>query len=350
MATESRQPAPALAAIEQEPERFDFAAAMRLLECAFADKPRFGRSLRPGDDRIRLGQNTSLAFAAGALAEFRRKKGRGKLLVNLFGLLGPNGPLPLHLTEHVLDRRREFHDDTLASFLDVFHHRLLSLFWRAHADAEPIVEADRPDEDRFARYVRSLFGHLLPAPEGPATDLRGARRYWVGHFARQTRNAEGLAAILTGFFRVPVSVEPFVGRWIAMSGDERCKLGGRTANRLGQSAFLGDEVWDCSQTFRVVLGPVRFSRFESLLPGGSSWTRLRQLVRDYLGDELAWQAEPVLLRDEVPPLHLGSRLRLGWSSWLGGEPATSHRRDVVLRPETNYRHRTANASTNGDGE
>ena len=46
----------------------------------------------------------------------------------IFGLLGPNGPLPLHLTEYVRERLRHHADPTFARFLDLFHHRFALFF------------------------------------------------------------------------------------------------------------------------------------------------------------------------------------------------------------------------------
>jgi type VI secretion system protein ImpH len=336
-----------LAELAAAPWRFDFHRALRLLECAHPELPRLGHSRQPAEDPWRLGQQPTMRFAPGPLAAVEPATAARpeRLLVYLFGLLGPNGPMPLHLTEYVIDRLRGNYgpgknqpDSTVARFLDVFHHRLLSLFWRAHADAEPAIEADRPQQDRFARRLLALAGFLNDGPADNAPTVRRARRYWVGHLARPARNAEGLTAMLTDFFEFGVRVEQFVGRWLPMPGTERCRLGGGLS-ALGQTAFLGDEVWDCAQTIRIVCGPLGLSRYESLLPGGHSWQRLRQLVRDYLGDEIGWEAALVLQQVEVPATRLGNQLRLGWTAWLGDTPAAGDRADLVLQSESVYRHK-----------
>ena len=76
-----------------------------------------------------------------------------RMEVFFFGLFGPHGPLPLHLTEYARNRLRQAGDPTFARFADIFHHRLLSLFYRAWANAQPTVNLDRPESDRFADYV-----------------------------------------------------------------------------------------------------------------------------------------------------------------------------------------------------
>ena len=127
------------------------------------------------DEPVRLGQAADLAFAPAPLATFDPGQGgsRPRLQVRLFGLLGPNGPMPLHLTEYVRDRLRNASDPTAARFLDLLNHRFLALFYRAWAQAQPHVNRDRPDRDRFAGYIGSFVGIGL---DDPATSRYRPRR------------------------------------------------------------------------------------------------------------------------------------------------------------------------------
>ena len=136
--------------------QFSFFAIMRLIEALHPDRPRFGQSVRPGQDVLRLGQEPSVVHSPAALASFDAGSD-GKpdwLRVHFFGLFGPDGPLPLHLTEYARDRRRNHGDRTFQAFADLFHHRTLSLFYRAWANSRPTVSFDRPDQDR-SRALRS---------------------------------------------------------------------------------------------------------------------------------------------------------------------------------------------------
>ena len=45
-----------------------------------------------------------------------------------------------------------------AAFSIIFHHRFLALFYRAWAQAQPHVNRDRPNDDRFAGYVGAFIG------------------------------------------------------------------------------------------------------------------------------------------------------------------------------------------------
>ena len=87
-----------------------------------------GEAERPAAEPVRLGQDPELAFAPAPLAWFGAEPGAAKprLQVRLFGLFGPNGPLPLHVTEFARDRLHNAADRTLCRFLDVFHHRFVA--------------------------------------------------------------------------------------------------------------------------------------------------------------------------------------------------------------------------------
>jgi type VI secretion system protein ImpH len=324
-----------LAALADDPSAYDFFAALRLLECAHPDRPRIGQSLRPHDDPVRFGQPPTLAFTPAMVAAFRpgAPDAPGHLDVNFFGLMGANGPLPQHLTDYVRDRLRNANDPTLARFLDVFHHRMIALFYRAWASAQPTVSLDREHGDRFADYLASLIGLGMPSLRGRDAVPDFAKFHYAGQLAAHNRNADGLAQLLEDFFRVPVRVEQFVGHWMRMPADSYCRLrSGPQAQVLGTSTVLGKKVWNCQHKFRVVIGPVELADYQRLLPGGDSFERLRAWVRNYAGMAYDWDINLQLKRAAVPPLALG-RARVGWTSWLHSRPARTDARQVVFHPQ-----------------
>ena len=253
--------------------------------------------------------------------------------MHFLGLLGPNGPLPLHLTEYVRDRLRNSDDPTLARFLDVFHHRLLCLFYRAWAAAQPAVHLDRPESDRFADYVGSFVGIGEASLRGRDSVPDWVKLYYAGHFSGGSRHARGLASMVQDFFQLPGRVDEFVARWIDLPQDCLLRLGeSPQSGTLGTTAVVGDRVWDCVQTFRIVLGPLSFEQFRRFLPGGESLQRLVDLVRNYVGDEFAWQIQLVLCKEAIPNSELGQAGQLGWTTWLASEDRTEDADDMVLEP------------------
>jgi type VI secretion system protein ImpH len=304
-------------ALAQEPYRYDFYQTLRRLECLHDVKPRWGEALRPVDEPVRLGQDPELTFAPAPLSSFEMRGGRApRLQVRLFGLCGPNGPLPLHITEYARERLRAAGDPTLSRFLDIFHHRFLALFYRAWAQAQPHVNHDRPAADRFAMYVGSFVGMASPMSRDRDTLPDLARFFHVGTLIRQVRNGEGLRQIIEHFFRIPVRIEEYVGHWLPLAVGERTYLSSGRAT-LGSGAVVGGRVWDRQHKFRIHLGPLTLAQYESFLPGGRRLEKLVDWVRTYFCFELDWDVRLLLKKDEVPSLRLGGRQRLGWTTWLG---------------------------------
>ena len=319
-------------ALSAAPYSFDFYQALRRIECAFPDHPRIGEARRPQDDPVRFGQDPSLAFATATLAAFTPgKDGRPPWLIeSFFGLFGPNGPLPLHLTEFARDRLRNAGDRTLVRFLDIFHHRLVSLFYRAWARAQPTVSRDRPDRDRFALYLGALIGLAVPSLRGRDSVPDAAKLSFTGLLGRQSRNAAGLESILREFFRVPVQIQPLVAHWMLLPEELYTKLGQHGSSLLGRTAVIGSRVWDLQSKFRVVIGPLTEVQYDRFLPGQSSYQRLAHWIRNYTGFEFKWDCRLVLKRDDVPPLLLGYTGKLGWTTWLGTRLSERDADDLVL--------------------
>ena len=325
-----------LAAIERDPSRYDFFQTLRLIEALNPDRPRLGRSARAAEDRVRLRQEPSMAFAPRTLAAFRGGDPTrpSHLSQFFFGLFGPNGPLPLHLTEFAHDRKLQSRDATFSRFADIFHHRMLSFFFRAWADGRPTVSFDRPEDDRFEKYVGALFGLALPASKHRDPVPDHAKLYLAGRLASQTKPGEGLRDVVEEFMAIVTRVEEFVATWMRIPADSLLRLGREPRNAtLGRSATLGGMVLDCQHKFRVVCGPATEAQLRRLLPSGASLGRLAALVRNYVGDELDWDLRLVVLKAEVPATVLGRQGELGWTSWLGERTADSDAGDVLIKPE-----------------
>jgi len=326
-----------LDSLADAPYRHDFYQALRRLECLYLDKPRWGRALRPSDEPLRLGQDADLAFAPAPLASLEAGENGtpARLQVRLFGLFGPNGPLPIHITEYVRHRVRHAGDSTLSRFLDLLHHRFIALFYRAWAQAQPHVNHDRADRDAFLTYIGSFIG-LAPQSlrhRDSVPDL--AKLFHVSTLIRQVRDADGLAAIVHQFFRVPVRIEQFVGHWLVLAPGDRTRLG-IGGGGLGAGAVAGGRVWDHQSKFRIHLGPLTLEQYEAFLPGPGR-SLLRQLVdwvRFYLCFELDWDVRLHLKREQVPALKLGVQGRLGWTTWLGTRTSASDAGDLHLDGET----------------
>jgi type VI secretion system protein ImpH len=325
-----------LARVRAAPHEFGFLQLLRRVQHLTPDLPRLGEADRPAGEPLRLGQEASLGFAPSELAALApgAEGLPSHLLVYLFGMFGPNGPLPLHLTEYARERLHNFGDATMTRFLDVFHHRMLLFFFRAWAEGQPAVSRDRPRDDRFELYVGALQGLGLKSVRRRDAFPDEAKLFYAGVMSGP-RNAEGLAAVAGDFLGVPARVEAFQRDWLDLPEPSRWRLGHPTGpGRLGVSTTIGARVATRQSRFRLALGPLSRDAFQRLLPGGDSLPKIVALVRNFAGDELRWDLR-LTLREEVDePWRLG-RARLGWTCWAGRQKSATASRlsDVILDPQ-----------------
>ena len=322
--------------LKNAPWAFDFFQAIRKLERALPEMPAIGHAHRPAQEAFQFCQEPSLAFATSTLhhCESENENHALRIFINFFGLLGPNGPLPLHYTDTVHDRELNQKDHAMARFLDLFNHRMISFFYRAWANHQQTVSFERGEHDRFTVYFGSLFGIGMESlrHRDAVPDL--SKLHYSGHLVGQTRHAEGLQSLLMDFFQIPARIEQFIGRWIAVPAESTCRLGtSRSSGELGISTILGSQTWDCQQKFRVHMGPMSFKEYQRLLPGEKSLRRLVDWIRNYAGDQYAWDVRLTLLHSEVPTMSLGSMGQLGWTTWLNSAPATDDADDLILQPQ-----------------
>jgi len=313
--------------------RFDLYYALRRIEAAHPQLPLLGRAARPSDEPVRVGQEPSLAFAPAAIAAC--EPGRGatppRIIIHSFGLFGPNGPMPNHVTDYVRDRLRNNDDPTLARFADILHQRLILLFYRAWAGAQSTVSLDRAGDDSFSRYVASLIGLGFATQRRRDAVADHAKFAHAGHFVRLTRNVEGLASVLRDFFAAPVRIVEFCCNWLPLAREQRTMLGSHgEASMLGVGAVAGNAVWDGQSRFRIEMGALPLPEYERFLPGGPGFAQLVAWVRNYVGVELAWDVRLILDRRVVPKTTLGQYGRLGWTTWLGQWRAAADAGDCVL--------------------
>jgi type VI secretion system protein ImpH len=343
MATESRRPDAPLALerlLFAEAYRFDFFQAVRLLERLAGDSVPIGSEGPPRREAVRFRTERSLVFPASAIKSLEPQTSEGpsrapNMTVAFLGLTGPSGVLPHVYTELLLERARAG-DRTLADFLDLINHRLISLFYRAWEKHHVIVAHEKGVADPFAGYLFALMGLGIP----PLRDRHSFRDRsllkYAGIFARRHRPAVVLEALLRDVFELPATVEQFVGHWLALEPGDRSTIGAAGANNaLGVSLVVGERVWDEQGSIRVRLGPLSFDQFRSFLPDGPAYRHLTELVRLFVDAEFDFDVQLVLKDEEVPRCRLTSApaqgARLGRFAWLKARPLGRDADDAVFR-------------------
>ena len=322
--------------LRREPFSFDFFQAVRLLERFFPERTSVGRFAHPNTEVARFAAHPSLAFPASQIQAMDWPDDKPvQMTVNFMGLTGPEGVLPNVYTTLLIERLRA-NDSSPRDFLDVFNHRIISLFYRAWRKYRFDVACEEGERDLFSRHLLSLLGLGTEGLRDRQAVSDDTLVYYAGLLAQRPRSAQALQQILADFFNVPVQIEQFAGGWYRLDPQTQCRLseGNNESEELGFGAVVGDEVWNQQSKVRVVLGPLTLERYTEFLPGGRSWEPLEAWVRFFSNDEWDFEVKLILERQQVPACTLGaegaSGPQLGWVSWVKSVPFSRDPDDTVL--------------------
>lgn len=321
--------------LREEPTAYAFFQAVRLLHRELPGRSPVGRFAHPGDELLRFGVRPDLAFPPGEIDELEaRDDAPWRMSVNFMDLVGHMGVLPVHYSVLVKERLRN-RDRALKDFLDLFHHRLVSLFYRAWERHRSWVPLERGEPDRLTSHLEELVGLGGDSARRELGLEARALLGYAGLLAPTQRSALALERVIGGFFDVPVKVEQFVGGWYEVSESARCHLDDEEPgewNRLGGGALVGDGFWDPHARARIVIGPLDRDRFEHFLPDGEGYRALAALTRFFTDDQVEFELKLILKTDEVPRLRLGvdDSTPLAWETWLGSRADAPEDAETVL--------------------
>lgn len=313
--------------------KISFISALRRLAAQSPELPNPGTARLPSQENFRLGQSAHMIFAPREVAQISQQD--GKMYLGLFGLgiWGPQGAMPLHLTE-LAYCRAESRDNTLNDFVDLFHHRALSQFWRAWFVSQDTASLDRPNDERFSFYIGSLMG-IEPSELMQSELPLHPRLASSAHLIREARNPEGLVGALHYYFDVPVQIQEYASQWITLEPGDQTQLGNSCgALLLGDGAILGDTVLDRQHKFQLIFGPLNLQQYLRFSPWGQDLPVLREWVRNFVGFEYAWEVSLVLVAAEVPYAVLGETHQLGYTSWLTRSDMSTPLAGMSFDPET----------------
>jgi type VI secretion system protein ImpH len=313
--------------LREEAHSFNFFQAVRVLRVLSPHLEEVGGFALPSEEAVRFSSSPSLAFPPGEISEIKEEPGRPpRMEVTFMGLVGNSGVLPLHYSRLVQFQERAG-KNALRDFLDIFQHRLISLFYKSWEKSHFFVPLERGEADPVSDRLLEMVGMGSPHLRGRVGIPDEELLFYSGLLGIQQRSALGLEQLIQDYFQVPAEVGQFVGSWYPLSEGSQCRLDDEVDDyspRLGEHTVIGDEIWDPQARARIRIGPVRREKYESFLPGRVNHEKLKALTT-YFGDgQIDFDIQLVLAREDVPSFVLGAEdeeaTPLGWSSWISTRP------------------------------
>lgn len=367
--TSRRTRTPLIERLHKEASCFEFVQAVRVLERSLRasdgngppaqTRQPVGGDHHPANEVVHFRSVASLRFPAGPIVKLQPRKSmhhnganvspdrngdssggdqpRLEMHVSFMGLTGPSGVLPQHYTAMLIRALRNRQTAT-RDFLDLFNHRLISLFYRAAEKHRFSLGFERTrlganehrrKDDGVTAALYSFVGLGSRALRGRMAIDDESIVHYSGHYSRATRSATSLAQILEDRFGVTVRVLQFQGQWLMLDPADRSMIPSASNpkgmnNKLGVSTIAGDRVWDVQSRFRVQLGPLTLKQFSRFTRMGDALGSICAMIRLFVGPEFDFDVQPILKADEVPQSQLGGDpskgARLGWTTWMGGQP------------------------------
>lgn len=303
----------------QEPYRFEFHQAVKLLEYLYPKAIPFGETVDTNAEVVMVKSRVYLESMASDIYSLETQSLNSEdpvvLNINFMGIAGIQGPLPFPYTEMLIQRIRNG-DTSLKDFLDIFNHRLTSILHRIRKQYLISLNSHLPEKTEIAVGLKALIGigqpaleHRLHVPDRSLLDYAGL--YWS-----HPRSAKGLESILKSYFNIPIRVDSCVGRWQPLQKDQQTRIGQKGQwQKLGQGAVLGTRVWDQQSHFRLYLGPLEVDQLDVFLPSGKGFERLKDLTQLYVGPTMSFSIRYSV--KNPPSTALQDKGYLGWRSWLG---------------------------------
>jgi len=324
--------------LADEPYRFEFFQAVRLLEKIFPERKPVGREALPHEEITRLRSRMGLNFPASEIHELKESvdeftdQRKLEMVINFMGMVGVSGAMPVHYTELIMERVR-YRDTAMWAFMDIFTHRSVSMFFRAWEKYRFPVAYERGEDD-FTAFLFDIAGLGTKGLQGRMDLADESLLPYGGLIAQKPHSATALGNILGDYFRVKAKILQFFGQWLDLDGASITKLG-QSNSGLGTTAIVGARVWEQQSKFRIVLGALSFNEFQAFLPSGTAYKPLKSIVRFMHGTEFDFDVQLILQARQVPSTILTTRAKrrpmLGWTSYLKTKPFSEDDDQVVLK-------------------
>ena len=308
----------------KETYSFEFFQVVRILNHLEPNCVDLGAGVDPQKEVVFFKSNVSFSFTASDLTTLTPRENAPPILrLNFLGIAGSQGPLPAPYTQLLLDRTRS-QDYAFKDFLDIFNHRIVSLLYRIRKKYRVGITDVPAPESSIGQILRSFVGlgfkNLQFQEKLHISD--SALISFSGFLWGTQRSKVGLKRIIENYFKIPVCIKDFQGKWAILPPTRVTKIGVKQCqyNVLGKSLTLGDKGWDKMGAITLKLGPLSLNQFVTFFRNGSAYQSFCDLTSFYLGLEKTFDLNLTIQKKEVPNFLLGQESYLGWRTWLKTKP------------------------------
>ena len=320
----------------KETYAFEFTQMVRILNHLKKGTVSPGEKSDPQKESVFFKSQVSFAFSPSDLSSLIPRENAPPILnVNFLGIAGVQGPLPTPYTQILLDRLRS-RDPVFRDFLDIFNHRIISLLYRIRKKYRVNLSDVKASDSSVGKMLHAFLGLGFKNPlfENQYSLSDSALVGMAGLFWEAYPSKAGLHHVLKNYFKLPVLIKDFRGRWISFKDSQQTRLGAISGhyNTLGQKCVLGKSEWDKIGALTIVLGPLSLPQFTSFFRTQPAFQNLCDLTTLYAGLGITFDLNLILKKEDVPPLALGKESYLGWRSWLKTGPFVKDDGQVYVHP------------------
>ncbi len=303
----------------KDPWDFNFYWATLVMESHVKDG--FPEVEDPFARHIKFVPDNSLAFPASDILKIYRMESGYRMVLSFMGLYGVSSPLPSYFIDGITFNKE--HARPLKGLLEIFSHRIYTLYYKAWKKNQSMFAALLGNEDKITSGFKLLSSQSIASVK--STSKKNCLEAVAGGrlFGAAVRSAENLAHLLEQVFQLPkVEVQQWRGQWIQNPAPS--VLDGTVA--LGKGCFLGKYCFDVLGFFKVKIGPMEFSLFQKFFQKGVDGTTLgektKEFIKSFLRDPLDFDVELELQIPEGEKCELGGNFaQIGRGAWLGSKPS-----------------------------
>ena len=292
-----------------------------------------------------------------------RKSKKLEMTVNFMGLHGPNGVLPRHYNDLLIQLQRNNLNNeanALRDWFDLFNNRIIALFYLAWERTQLPVQQEQSEisgqRDPFQSFFKCLggiqTGGLQRRIQVSVPSFGGSINRTMSDLFLSTKLARSrprmsvalVQNILSKATEAPVQISCFTPKWSVIPDHALARLGSLTNStqaQLGVNVSLGKRILNSQSNYTINIGPVDWRGLNRLLPPSNPLNKSpSKTMLDAVRTLASLKTDPTLkptirirLRsDSLQSARLGLHQessgldqpsKLGWNTWLGepNEPA-----------------------------